>query len=84
MAFKVSYGNTWEEQAISYEIGYSSLFECERIFIKLKKTSPRFKSDLLRLYDFSAETRDQMIQDIETKGHLKLEKYYDRDETGGY
>lgn len=84
MAFKVSYKNIWEVQAISYEIGYSSLFECERLFIKLKGPSSRFKSDLLRLYDFSIETREKMIQDIEIKGHLKLEKYYDKDETGGY
>lgn len=80
MEFLVSDRDKFSLVAISYEEGYSSLYETERLFIRLKEYSPFFNGNLIRLYDISIEERQQMIADIENCGHLKLEKYYPGDD----
>ncbi len=78
MEFIISYKDEFSLIAVSYESGYSSLYECERLFIRLKEYSDYFESDLIRLYDMGKDGRDQMITDIEQTRHLALEKYYDK------
>lgn len=78
MEFIISYKDESRLIAISYERGYSSLYECERLFITLKEYSDYFESELIRLYDMGKDVRDQMITDIEQTRHLALEKYYDK------
>lgn len=78
MEFIISYKDEFSLIAISYESGYSSLYECERLFITLKEYSDYFESELIRLYDMGKDVRNQMIIDIKQTRHLALEKYYDK------
>ncbi|MDO5078927.1 MAG: hypothetical protein Q4D67_04780 [Streptococcus minor] len=78
MEFIISYKDESRLIAISYEGGYSSLYECERLFITLKEYSDYFESELIRLYDVGKDVRNQMITNIEQIRHLALEKYYDK------
>lgn len=79
MEFIISYKEEFSLVAVSYESGYSSLYESERLFIRLKEYSDYFESDLIRLYDMGTDCRNQMITDIEQTRHLALEKYYNKD-----
>lgn len=79
MEFIISYKEEFSLVAVSYESGYSSLYECERLFIRLKEYSDYFESDLIRLYDMGTDCRNQMITDIKQTRHLVLEKYYNKD-----
>ncbi|MBO4107151.1 hypothetical protein [Streptococcus suis] len=79
MEFIISYKEEFSLVAVSYESGYSSLYECERLFIRLKEYSDYFESDLIRLYDMGTDGRNQMIADIEQTRHLALENYYNKD-----